>query len=311
MDIRELFSLSRPVFSFEFFLPKIPENLPAFLRDIESFKFLNPAFVTLTYGAGGSSRDRTIEAAGLIKRETGFEVACHLTGISHTKREIADRLMRLKELGIGHLVALRGDIPKEEISPTNGGQAGAQGLSQRRSGTPLADGERRQDFPHAKDLIDFIHQSGAFQIAAAGYPETHPEAESPQSDIAALAEKMRAGADWVITQLFFDNKDYFDFVRRARAAGVLCPIVPGIMPVTNFLQLKRFASLCGTKIPEEMAADLEKIHADPEAVIRYGIDWATKQAMNLLANGAPGIHFFTLNRRRSTVDVLKNITGRF
>ncbi len=285
MDVRELFGKSSPVFSFEFFLPKMPENLPDFLKNLEFFKALNPAFVTLTYGAGGSNRDRTIEAAGRIKRETGLETVCHLTGITHTKSEIEDRLLRLKQLGIEHLVALRGDIPKEEGALRNNGH----------------------DFPYAKDLIEFIRKKGGFQIAAAGYPETHPEAVSPQADIAHLAEKVRAGADWVITQLFFDNKDYFDFVRRARAAGISCPIVPGIMPITNFSQFKRFVSLCGTKIPEKMALELDEIQSDPEAVIRYGIDWATTQAVDLLAHGAPGIHFFTLTRSQSTAAVLTKL----
>ena len=286
MDVRTLLSQKRPVFSFEFFLPQIPENLSEFLKNLESFKTLNPDFVTLTYGAGGSGRERTIEAAGLIKKETGLETACHLTGIAHTKREILERLNRLEELNIHHIVALRGDIPKGEKTPSE---------------------SLDKDFPHAQDLISFIRQRGGFQIAAAGYPETHPDAVSPQDDIVRLSEKVKAGSDWVITQIFFDNKDYFDFVQKARANGVSCPIVPGLMPVTSFSQLKRFASFCKAKIPKKMAADLDQIQNDPEAVIRYGIDWSVKQAQELLATGAPGIHFFTLNRSHSTAQVLKNL----
>ncbi len=282
MDIREIFSQGRPVISFEFFLPKAPENLPEFIDNLEEFKALHPDFITLTYGAGGSEQGRTIEAAGLIKSKTGLETVCHLTGITHTQEEIEERLKRLKDIGIGKIVALRGDIPK---------------------GNPSLPGR----FPHASDLIEMIREMGGFQIAAAGYPETHPEAKSPESDIFYLSEKVRAGADWIITQIFFDNKDYFDFAKRAKAAGISRPIIPGIMPVTNFAQLKRFSSLCGTKIPEIMAQELKKIENEPEAVVQYGIQWASRQARGLLEGGAPGIHFFTLNRSHSTAEVLRQI----
>lgn len=284
MDIRKIFAQSRPVFSFEFFLPKAPEDLSAFIASLDAFKTLNPDFITLTYGAGGSSGERTIEAAGRIKKETGLETVCHLTGLLHSKQEIEEKLSRLKAQGINHIVALRGDIPQ---------------------GMKMAPGSR--DFPHAKDLIEWIREKNGFQIAAAGYPETHPEAISPQDDIERLAEKARAGADWIITQLFFDNRHYFDFTKRARAAGVACSLIPGLMPVANFSQLKRFSSLCGASIPKKMERELEKIQGDPEAVIRYGIDWTTRQARELLAAGAPGIHFYTLNRSRSTSEVLKRL----
>ncbi len=282
MDIREVFGRERPVISLEFFLPKAPENLSAFIKSLEEFKVLNPDFITLTYGAGGSEHERTIKAAGIVKSETGFETVCHLTGIAHTRGEIKDILKRLQELDIRQIVALRGDVPKK--SP------------------PLPG-----DFPHAEDLIGLIREIGGFQIAAAGYPETHPEAASPEADIAHLANKVRAGADWIITQLFFDNTDYFNFVSRARAAGVSRPIVPGLMPVTNFSQLKRFSSLCGAKIPKEMADDLEKIAGNSEAVIRYGVEWTSRQALELLKGGAPGIHLFTLNKSHSTTEILRRI----
>ncbi len=282
MDIQEVFSRRRPVISFEFFLPKAPENLSEFIDNLDEFKALKPDFITLTYGAGGSERDRTIKAAGIIKAKTGFETVCHLTGMTHTQKEIEERLLRLKEVGIGQIVALRGDIPREKLFLPG-------------------------HFPHANDLITFIRKTGGFQIAAAGYPETHSEAKSPESDIFYLTEKVRAGADWVITQIFFDNKDYFNFVNRAKAAGISVPIVPGIMPVTSFSQLKRFSSLCGAKIPKTMSNNLDKIEGDPEAVIQYGIEWASRQALELLAGGAPGLHFFTLNRNHSTAEILRRI----
>lgn len=285
MNIPELFGQGRPVFSFEFFLPKPPEDVASFLGRVRELKALYPDFVTLTYGAGGSARSATVETAGRIKKEVGIETACHLTCISHTREEIAAILDRLKALDIDHLVALRGDPPQD--------------------GTALP--ESRRDFRHAADLVAFVGAKGGFRMAVAGYPEGHPECRDKALDVAHLAAKVSAGADWVITQVFFDNKDYFDFVRRARDAGVTVPIVPGIMPVTGYAQLKRFTSLCGASLPPELTAALEPVKEDAEAVIRVGIEQATRQCLGLLEGGAPGIHFYTLNRSRSTAAILANI----
>lgn len=289
MDVRELFAREKPVFSFELFLPKAPDDVGAFLASVGELKRLDPAFVTLTYGAGGSARDKTIEAAGRLKRELGLETVCHLTCISHTKAEIEARLSRLRALGIGHIVALRGDLPKDGAA------------------APAA----QRELPYALDLIELIKSRGdGFQLAVAGYPETHPEAPSPQADIDNLARKVRAGGDWVVTQLFFDNRDYFAFVERARRAGVTVPIVPGIMPVTAYGQLKRFTQLCGTKIPPELESRLEKLQDDPAAVARVGVEWALRQCRGLLEGGAPGIHFYTLNKTRSTAEILAGLRGK-
>lgn len=286
MDISALLARRQPVYSFEFFLPKAPEQVDAFLGDVRALKALDPAFVTLTYGAGGSARERTIEVAGRMHNEVGIETACHLTGITHTRAEVAQALARIRDLGIRSIVALRGDTPQDWTGPLPG------------------------DFPHAEDLVRFIRdQGGRFAVAVAGYPEGHPEAVSRADDLARLAQKVKAGADWVVTQLFFDNRSYFDFVAAARGAGVTVPVVPGIMPVTGFAQLKRFTTLCGASIPEAMAADLESIQDDPEAVVRYGIDWAFRQCRELLAGGAPGIHFYTLNKSRSTAEILARLRG--
>jgi methylenetetrahydrofolate reductase (NADPH) len=280
VDIPALLRDSRPVFSFEFFLPKKEEDAEAFLNNVRALKALAPTFVTLTYGAGGSARERTIEMAGRMHNEVGIETVCHLTGITHTRAEAADALERIRRTGIRNIVALRGDRPKDWTGTLPG------------------------EFPHAEDLVRFIRASGGFHMAVAGYPEVHPEAASPQDDLAHLVAKVRAGADWVVTQLFFDNRCYFDFVAAARAAGVTVPIIPGIMPVTGFAQLKRFTTLCGAAIPKKMAADLEGIQDDPEAVVRYGVEWASRQCQDLLAGGAPGIHFYTLNKSRSTAEIL-------
>jgi methylenetetrahydrofolate reductase (NADPH) len=285
LDIPEQFGKGRPLFSFEFFLPKAAEDFPKFIADVKALKDLRPDYISLTYGAGGTGRDRTVEAAGRIQSETGITTACHLTGIAHTRAEISQVLDRLATLGIRHLVALRGDAPKDQSVPP----------------------PEQRDFAYAADLVSFIKKRGGFRMAVAGYPETHPEAKSPADDLVRFAQKSAAGADWAITQLFFDSRDYFAFVKKARAAGVSVPIVPGIMPVTSYTQLKRFMSLCGARIPEELDTRLAPIQNDPEAVIRAGIEWGARQCRELLDGGAPGIHFYTLNRSRSTADILSRL----
>jgi len=287
-DISELFGKGRPLFSFEFFLPKAPEDLDKFIADVKELKSLAPDYVSLTYGAGGSGRDRTVEAAGRIQNETGLTTACHLTCIAHTRAEITAVLARLEALGIRNLVALRGDAPKDHpVAPP---------------------GER--DFGYASDLVAFVKKRGGFQMAVAGYPETHPEAKSPEDDLARFARKCGEGADWALTQLFFDNKDYFSFVARARAAGVTAPIVPGIMPVTAYSQLKRFQSMCGAKIPHDLEERMAKVQADAPAVLREGVEWGARQCRELLDGGAPGIHFYTLNRSHSTSEILARLRRR-
>ncbi len=284
-EIPELFGKGRPLFSFEFFLPKAPEDLDKFIADVKALKDLKPDYVSLTYGAGGSGRDRTVEAAGRIQNETGLVTACHLTCIAHTRAEIAAVLDRLGALGIRHLVPLRGDAPKDH--------------------PVLPPGER--DFGYAADLVSFVKKRGGFRMAVAGYPETHPEAASPEDDLRRFAAKCAAGGDWAITQLFFGSKDYFAFVKRARGLGVTLPIVPGIMPVTAYAQLKRFQSMCGAHIPDELEARMAAVQGDPEAVIREGVEWGARQCRELLEGGAPGIHFYTLNRSHSTTEILSQL----
>jgi methylenetetrahydrofolate reductase (NADPH) len=284
VDIPALLAGRNPVFSFEFFLPKLETETDAFLANVRSLKSLDPAFATLTYGAGGGpSRARTIETAGRMHQEVGLPTVCHLTGITHTRSEMAHNLERIRAYGIDHIVALRGDRPKDWSGPLPG------------------------DFPYAGDLVEFIRAAGGFHMAVAGYPEGHPEAPSRDEDLRHLAAKVRAGGEWIITQLFFDNRHYFDFVASVRRLGITVPVVPGSMPVTGFAQLKRFTTLCGASIPPQMSEDLERIHTDPEAVVRYGIEWAVRQCRGLLEQGAPGIHFYTLNRSRSTAEILAEL----
>lgn len=285
MDIIEELKKAAPVFSFEFFLPKAPEDVEAFLDNVRELKALDPTFVSLTYGAGGSAQSQTIETAGRIRKELDIVTASHLTCITHTRDEISAILDRLQAQGIKHIVALRGDKPKDrDVLPVG-----------------------KRDFAYARDLVAHIKKRGGFDMAVAGYPEPHPETPDPKANMDHLKQKVDAGADWVISQLFFDNKKYFKYVHDARVAGITVPLVPGIMPVTSYPQLKRFTAMCGASIPAPMAAELEKIQKDQEAVIKFGIDYATEQCRELLEKGAPGIHFYTLNRSRSTAQILKNL----
>jgi methylenetetrahydrofolate reductase (NADPH) len=283
MNVAALFGSSQdPVFSFEFFLPKSSEDIERFKKTVTELNTLNPAFVTITYGAGGSERDKTVDAAGMIQNELGLETAAHLTCITHTKAEISAILDRIQAHGISTVVALRGDAPKDtEILPAD-----------------------QRELPYGRDLVAHIKAQGGFSIAVAGYPETHPEASSPEEDLRHLKEKVDAGASWIITQLFFNNAHYFEFVKRARAIGITCPIIPGIMPITSYKQTKRFTQMCGAELPQRMIEQLAPIAEDKERVVAYGIDYALGQCRELLARGAPGIHFYTLNRSKSTSRIL-------
>ncbi|MDE1976580.1 MAG: methylenetetrahydrofolate reductase [NAD(P)H] [Elusimicrobia bacterium] len=285
MRIPDLLAGGRPVFSFEFFLPRSEAALPAFFESVREFRKLQPDFVSLTYGAGGSQRGLTVDAAGKIKNAIGLETACHLSCITHTRAEIAALLDRIAEHGISHIVALRGDAPKE-------------------GGFPLS---QSRDFPHGRDLVEFVRARGGFSVAVAGYPETHPEAASAEEDLAHLSEKVRAGGDWIITQLFFDNRHYFDFVERARKKGIRVPIVPGIMPVASPAQLKKFTTLCGVAVPEELEREIAARAWNPEEVSRYGVEYATRQCRELLEKGVPGIHFYTLNRGHAAAEIINRI----
>jgi methylenetetrahydrofolate reductase (NADPH) len=281
IDIPELYAAAkRPIFSFEFFLPKPPTDMDGFISSVKTLKALGPDFVTLTYGAGGSARERTVEAAGKMQSETGLTTACHLTCVAHTRAEISSILDRLATLGIAHLVALRGDKPKD--APSSAAAA---------------------ELTYASDLVRLVRTRGGFKMGVACYPEKHPDAPSAEEDLRRFAEKVALGADWAITQLFFDAADYFAFVRRARAAGVTAPIVPGIMPVTGYAMLQRF----GARIPAELNARLAPVKDDAAKVAAVGVDWAARQCRALLDGGAPGIHFYTLNRSGSTSEVLERL----
>ena len=284
MRISELFKAGNgPVFSFEFFPPKTDAGRTSLLETVAELARLKPGFVSVTFGAGGSTRDRTIELVSYIKNRLGLEAMAHLTCVGSSRAELTGILDRLEAEGIENVIALRGDPPAGQTDFV----CHPDGLA------------------YACNLLQLIREQGRpFCLAAAGYPETHIEAASADADLRNLVGKVASGAEVIITQLFFDNSFYFDFVERARAAGLTVPIVAGIMPITNVAQIERFTKLCGASIPTELRARLDPVRDDSEAVAKIGVDHAITQCEDLLRSGAPGIHFYTLNRSRSTHDIL-------
>jgi methylenetetrahydrofolate reductase (NADPH) len=285
MRICDCFDRGEPVFSFEFFPPKTEEGLRTLFQTVETLAELKPSFVSVTYGAGGSTRELTIDLTARIKREIGLEAMAHLTCVGHSAAELGEVLDRLREAGIENVLALRGDPPRGEtqfVRPKDG-------------------------FGYSTELVRFIHSRYDFCLGGACYPEGHVECPDRDANLRHTREKVDAGVQFLVTQLFFDPADYFRFVERARAAGIGVPIVPGIMPITNVGQIERFTSMCGASIPAALRARLDRVRDDEQAVISTGIEWATDQCRALLAGGAPGIHFYTLNRSLSSRMVYLNL----
>jgi len=276
---------SSPAISFEFFPPKDQEGVDRLFTTVADLAPFAPAYVSVTYGAGGSTRQLTVELVGRIQREVGIEAMAHLTCVGATQAELSSVLDQLEAGGVQNVIALRGDPPKGSTSFV------------------VAEG----GFAHASELAAFIRARGNFCIAGACYPERHPEAASLEADLAQLKRKVDAGAQFLITQLFFDNADYFSFVERARQTGITVPIIAGIMPVTNVSQIKRFTAMCGARMPDALMQKLEPVAADPDAVGEIGVQHAVTQCRELLARGAPGVHFYTLNRSKATVEILKRL----
>jgi methylenetetrahydrofolate reductase (NADPH) len=286
MKIVDILKGPTPRFSFEFFPPKDETGLSQLFRTVTELKELNPAYVSVTYGAGGSTRRLTVELVRRIKCEIGIEAMAHLTCVGMSRDELAKVLEQIADAGIRNVLALRGDPPKGESTfvPAVGG------------------------FVHADELVQFIRQRYPhFCIGVAGYPEKHPEAKDFVADLRALKDKVDAGADFVVTQLFFDDRDYFAFVARARAHGILVPILPGIMPITNVSQIKRFTAGCGAHVPARLLARLDDIQEDSDAVRLMGVTHAVKQCQWLLRGGVPAIHFYTLNRSTASLEILRRL----
>jgi methylenetetrahydrofolate reductase (NADPH) len=276
---------SEPVFSFEFFPPKTDEGMANLFDAVAALRELDPAFVSVTYGAGGSTRDRTIAIVGRIKNELGIEAMAHFTCVGATVEELRETLDAITATGVENIIALRGDPPQgsDTFVRTEGGLG------------------------NADELTTLITGNYDVCVAGACYPEVHPEAVSAEADLAHAKQKIENGASFLVTQLFFDNDAYFDFVDRARAAGIDVPIVPGIMPIGGYEQIKRFTSMCGATIPERLMHELDARKDDPEAVADLGVAYATLQCADLLARGAPGIHFYTLNKSPATRAILSSL----
>ncbi len=282
MRIVDLFDGSEPVISFEFFPPKTEEGVDALYETVKALRHCRPSFVSVTYGAGGSTRDRTLELVARIQNELDLTTMAHLTCVGSTRDEIRQTLQRLHDSGIRNVLALRGDPPKgaDSFEATEGG------------------------FSVATELVAFIQELDlGFCVGAACYPEGHVESDDLEQDLSHLVEKVDAGADFLVSQLFFDNADYRAFVSRARSAGITIPIVPGLMPVTNAAQVERFTKMCGSRIPQELYRRLRIVESDPAAVVATGVQWAVDQGRELLEMGAPGLHFYTLNRSSATLAV--------
>jgi methylenetetrahydrofolate reductase (NADPH) len=282
--IDQLLKDDGPVFSFEFFPPKTDAGRLALVQTIDELKPLQPSFVSVTYGAMGSNRGQVIEIVSEIKNQVGIEAMAHLTCVGHTREELSSVLDELVGEGIENVLALRGDPPKGEAFQ------------------PVADG-----FAYASDLVALIKERGGICVGGAAYPEVHPDAPDAATDLANLKTKADAGVDFLVTQLFFANQEYFAFVPRARAAGIEVPIVPGIMPVTNLGQVKRFTEMCGASLPSDLLRKLEAAGDDEAAVLEIGVEHAVAQCCELLAEGAPGIHFYTINKSASTREILTRV----
>ena len=267
-----------PSFSFEFFPPQTDEGVARLLSTVEVLRPLEPAFVCVTYGAGGNTRARTIEVTKAIKRDLGVEAMAHLTCVGANVSELRAVLDEVAAAGIDNLLALRGDQP------------GGKGAFTAHPG----------GFAHATDLIALAAANYDFCIGGACYPEMHIESTDAAADLRHSLQKVEAGAKFLITQLFFDNERYFAFVERARRAGIGVPIIPGIMPITNADQIARFTSRCGASIPDRLRRALDVRKDEPEAVIDLGVAYATLQCVDLLARGVPAIHFYTLNKSPAT-----------
>ncbi|MDE2938472.1 MAG: methylenetetrahydrofolate reductase [NAD(P)H] [Chloroflexota bacterium] len=284
MKIKEALQQKRTV-SCEFFPPREEDGIPAVFRAIDRVRAYNPDFISVTYGAGGSTRDFTERITMQVKQETDLEVMAHLTCVAQTREEVHGVLERLDQAGVENVIALRGDPPRgqENFVPADGG------------------------FSHATELIDHIRSNFDFGLAAACYPEGHTESPDLDFDINYAREKVNRGADFLITQLFYDNRYFFEFMERAHKAGIDVPVIPGVLPILNTAQIRRFTSLCGATIPPELDSKLEQYAEDDSSVRELGVEYASRQVEELWGNGVPGIHFYVLNRSYSVSRILANL----
>jgi methylenetetrahydrofolate reductase (NADPH) len=286
--IAELLSKGKPFLSLEFFPPKDRAEWPAFFATVERLKVLNPLFASVTYGAGGSTQSDTLEIVARLAREYGLETMAHLTCVGADTAKLTTFLDQLVAVGVHNVLALRGDLP-QDVSP------------EIFACLPLQ---------NASDLVAFIRATHPeIGVGVAGYPETHPEAASPDTDLSYLKLKIDQGGDFIVTQLFFDNQYYFDFVRKARALGITKPIIPGILPVVSLKVIQRIVALCGAAIPTPLLRKFEAAdqRGGAAAVETVGVTFARKQVQELLAAGAPGVHLYTLNRADAVLNLARDL----
>ncbi|HJX39067.1 MAG TPA: methylenetetrahydrofolate reductase [NAD(P)H] [Anaerolineae bacterium] len=288
MKIRDFYARSPVTYSFEVFPPKTDRGVLELYHTIAELKDLGPSFVSVTFAPDRSSRDRTFRIAAHVKKKLDLESMFHFTCIGATREQIIHDLDMARDLGLGNVLALRGDRPTEAPS------------------IPA-----RNAFDYAYQLVLLIKERYDFGIGVAGHPEGHIECPDKERDLQHLKLKVEAGGQFVITQVFFDNNHFYDFVEGAKRAGIDVPIVPGIMPILNLPQVNRFADLCGATIPPRLARDLERLGSDDAAVRKLGIDHATQQCLGLLERGVPGIHFYCLNRTTAVREIFKNLGPRW
>ncbi len=286
MKFAQAYAAGRFGLSMELFPPKTPQGERSLFEHLERLMALGPDIVTCTYGAGGSTRDKTLQVAQEVHRRFGVSVAAHLTLVGSTVDQLRGFLQEAWQRGIENIVALRGDPPRGEknFRPVPGG------------------------LQYANELVELIRREfPQFGVAVAGYPETHQEAPSPEVDLQNLLRKVRAGADVVITQLFYHNQDFFNFCRRAQKIGISVPIVPGILPITNLAQVKKITSLCGAKLPQELMERMSHYEDGSPEQLALGVEFATRQVQELVDWGVPGLHFYVLNRSEATCRILTQV----
>lgn len=290
MRVDELFGMGMPTCSFEFFPPKDDAGFDQLFKTIDRLRPLNPGYVSVTYGAGGSTRRKTVDLAGRIQKETSLRVMAHLTCVNHTVEETADVVDELYGLGIRNILALRGDPP------------GGTGTF-----VPTPNG-----FNNSGELVAYLrNRYPDIAIGVSGYPEGHPQCLNKTRDLEHLKQKVENGGNFIVTQLFFDNAEFYRWRDQAVSMGISVPIIAGIMPILNVAQIKRFVTMCGAKIPHPLLLKIEAIEGDADAVHQMGVEHATRQCEDLIANGVDGIHFYTLNRSRATADICQTLQGKF